>query len=143
MGLIGDKLIKVIPPKQREVWMIEDSELRMHPDKRNDKNGRPALILASTNFLNDSNYPLLNVIPLSTSVQPDTLIFPIASAYEELAQDFIPNKKSCAIIPFYQPIELKYFIKRCGTIEENAYNAIVHILCTEIIGYDSYDFNLD
>lgn len=143
MGIIGEKLIKLIPPKQREVWIVEDSELRMHPDKRNDKGGRPALILASVNFLSNDHYPLINVVPLSTNVSPDKLIFPIERAYEELAEDFIPDTKSCAIIPFYQPIEIKHFLERLGTIDENAYNAIVTILCTEIIGYDCYDFNPD
>lgn len=139
MGILGDKLIQLIKPKQREVWFVDDSEIRLHPGQPS-KNRRPVLIASSINLLNEVNYPLLNVIPLSRQT-PGKYIFPIARAYEEKADGFEPDENSCAIIPFYQPIELKYFKQRCGTIDETTYEAIIFLLCLEIVGCDCLDID--
>jgi len=144
MGLIGDKLIKLIPPRQREVWIVQYQEIRMNPNNRTDKIGRPVLIVTSIELLNNPNYPLINIIPLSTSGEPDRLCIPIERAYEEIVNGFVPDKNSLAVIPYYQPIELKFFNSdgRCGRIDEVTYGVIVNLLCHEVIGLEDYDFEI-
>jgi hypothetical protein len=81
-----------------------------------------------------------NVVPLTTSKQPDPLIFPIARAYSQLAPGFTPDGDSCAVVNFYQPIETRYFCQYRGTIDENTVVAIKTILQLEVLGLAEFDF---
>lgn len=143
MGELGDKLIEIFPPKQREVWLIEDKEIRLNPNNREDKYRRPALVVSAKELLNNKDFPLVNIIPLSRQGKPDKLSFPVASGYEECTDDFKPDSSSLAVLPYYQPIEKKFFKQRCGTIDEITYNAIVNLLCSEVVGCEDFDLNVE
>jgi hypothetical protein len=71
------------------------------------------------------------------------LCFPIAQGYERTFGGFLPDPNSLALIQFYQPIEFRYFDKQgaIGLIDETSYNAVLNILCTEVIGYHGFDLN--
>ena len=140
MKSLKDQLLKANPPQPREVWKVLDLEVRLHSENREDKKARPVLIVSSDK-LTVQNASIINVVPLTTAKTPDSLIIPIGKAYEEAAKDFSPKEASCAL-QFYQPIELKYFVERCGTIEENTYCAIQFTLCSELIGYVDFDLTL-
>lgn len=138
MKTLKEQLIKLRPPQSREVWKVQDLEIRLHSEKRQDKKIRPVLVVSS-NKLTVENASIINVVPLTASKKPDTLVFPIDKAYEELSNDFSPKEGSCAALQFYQPIETKHFFERCGRIEEITYNAIQLTLCTELVGYEEFD----
>lgn len=141
MKSLKDQLLKAKPPQPREVWKAQDLEVRLHSENREDKKARPVLIVSSAK-LTVRDASIINIVPLSTSKSPDSLIIPIAKAYEEIAEGFSPKEGSCALLQFYQPIELKHFVERCGTIEENTYCAIQFTLCSELIGYVDFDLTL-
>jgi len=143
MGLLGEKLLEKIPPKQREVWFVSDDEIKLNPDNRVDKKRRPVLIVSAPSLLANKDFPLLNVVPLSTQGVEDKLCYPIARAYEETAAGFKPDKNSKAILPYYQPIDKKFFKERCGTNDEITYNAISHLLASEVVGCIDYDLSID
>jgi len=141
MKSLKDQLLKAKPPQPREVWKVQDLEVRLHSENREDKKVRPVLVVSSDK-LTVPNASIINVVPLTTSKNPDSLIIPIGKAYEETAKGFSLKEASCALLQFYQPIELKYFVERCGTIEENTYCAIQFTLCSELIGYVDFDLTL-
>jgi len=123
-------------PKPREIWQVKDLEVRLHSESRVDKGRRPVLVLYSK-AIEHADRALVNVLPLSASAQADRFIFPIARGYCQTFAGFVPDKNSMALVNFYQPIESKYFEKKCGLIDEGCYNAIVNILCCDLIGYES------
>jgi len=130
-------------PQPREVWYVDDSEIRLHADKRIPKGKRPVLIACSSELLN-VDASIINVIPLTTQGTPDKLSFPITQAYERTFGGFLPDPNSLALIQFFQPIEFRYFDSQegaIGVIDESSYNAILNILCTEVIGYHGFDLN--
>lgn len=140
MNSIKDQLISLNPPQPREVWIVNDSDVRLHSENRQLKKGRPVLIVSSEK-LTKPQCSLINIIPLTTSKMPDKLIFPVFRSYEELHEEYKPKEGSTALIQFYQPIETKYFVKKCGKIDATSYNAIQYILCTEVIGYCDFDLS--
>ncbi|MFA6598810.1 MAG: hypothetical protein WCS69_13890 [Ignavibacteriaceae bacterium] len=122
---------------------MEDSQVTMHSDGRVNKHKRPVLIVSSKIYLTNKNYPFIHAIPLSTQTQLDKFIFPIERSYIDIVENFQPDKDSCAIIPLYQPLELKYIKDRCGKIDETCFHAIFYILVNEVIGYENYDLDID
>lgn len=126
-------------PQPREIWIVEDLEVRLHSEGRVDKRGRPVLVMTSK-ALTRPEATIINAIPLTTSNAYDELTFPIARAYESTEPGFTPDKKSAALIQFYQPIEIKYFKKKCGLICKDVYWGIRHTLCMKVIGEPDYDF---
>ncbi len=141
MTNLKDELLKNLPPKPREVWFVPDREVRLHLDKRKIKYRRPVLIVASVDLIKPSA-SIINIIPLSKSNTPDKITFPIQRGYEETLNNFKPDPKSVAVIQFYQPIETKFFLQRCGRIDVTSYEAIQSILCHEVIGYfPEYDLS--
>jgi hypothetical protein len=125
------------------VWYVDDSEVRLHPENRIIKGPRPVLIACALPLLTKKS-SIINVIPFSTQGEPDKLCFPIAQGYGCPYGGFVPDLKSLALIQFYQPIEYKYFDDKrgaIGLIDDISYNAILDILCTEVIGYHGFDLS--
>jgi len=144
MGIINKELYALlIKPEPAEIWYIDDLEIKMHPDGRKDKVQRPALVVSSNFLLKNENFPLINVIPLSTKGEPDALSFPVASGIIDISADYKKDNNSLAVLPYYQPIEKKYFRSRCAKIDENTYYAVVTALCLQVIGYSDYDLEVD
>lgn len=137
-----DQLIRKFPPQPREVWYVIDLEVRLHAEKRIDKDNRPVLVVCSPE-LTKPDASIINIIPLTTAKKPDKFIFPIDRAYEKCEADFNLSTASCAHIQFYQPIEIQHFVSKCGKIDETSYEAIKNILCTQVIGFCDYDLTID
>jgi hypothetical protein len=130
-------------PTAREVWYVDDSEVRLHVDKRILKGKRPVLIACSSSLLTAQSN-IINVVPLTTHGSPDRLCFPITQAYERTFGGFLPDPNSLALIQFYQPIDVRYFDKnvgKIGVVDVVSYNTILQILCSEVIGYTGFDFS--
>ena len=132
-------------PQPREVWYVKDGAIRLHENKREDKDNRLVLIAASEDLL-VARATIINVIPFSTSGNPDLLSIPIARGYEKTKAGFVPSKDSLALLQWYQPIEIHHFEMDSGVmgvIEEVCYNSILHTLCTELIGYSDFDLGVE
>lgn len=140
MGTIREQLIRKIHPLPREVWKVLDKYVVMHEQDRDDKKERPVLVVSSKNLITSKSI-VVNIVPLSTANAPNELIFPIGS-YEHCEADFKPDKKSCAILQLYQPLHIDHFVKKCGTIDANSYDAIVSTICFKIIGSGDFDLSL-
>ena len=126
-------------PKPSEVWRVHDKSVVLHEKNRVDKIYRPVLVLNTASLLTIQNHLVVNVVPLSTMAETDRLCFPIAQSYCETVASFKPSDYSHAVIYFYQPIEIHHFHERCGKIDETAYQAIVRLLCLDVIGFVGYD----
>ncbi|MDX2128996.1 MAG: hypothetical protein SFU91_08170 [Chloroherpetonaceae bacterium] len=114
--------------KPKEVWLVADSEVVLHSDKRKDKIKRPVLVLMSKKAIENTSH-IINCIPLTASAKRfDSVTFPIHKGYKEIVKDFSPNENSAALIQFYQPIERKYFDVCVGTIDDVTYSAIDNIV---------------
>jgi mRNA-degrading endonuclease toxin of MazEF toxin-antitoxin module len=122
-----------------EVWFIPDEDIRLHEEGREVKNSRPAIIVMSEILLN-ADETTVNIIPCSSSCQPDLTTFPVARGYSNTFGGFLPHANSHALIRFYQPIASKYLLRRIGELDETTYNAIVEVLCREVVGQDGFDF---
>ncbi|MBX2976425.1 MAG: type II toxin-antitoxin system PemK/MazF family toxin [Ignavibacteriaceae bacterium] len=133
----------VFPPQKGEIWWVEDSEVTMHPDGRQYKKKRPVLIVSSNLFNKVKEFPFVHIIPLSRQAEVDELIIPIQRGFIETSNGFKPDKDSCAIVPFIQPIERRFIKERCGKIEEDIFYAILSTLFVKVFNYNSYDLNID
>lgn len=142
MKSLKEQLLEQTPPQPMEVWHVEDKKVTLHSEKREDKINRPVLVLSSSK-LTQPKASIINVIPLTTSKEFDSLIFPLERAYKECFGDFKPQNTTAALIQFYQPIEIIYFKKRCGIIDDVTYNTIKELLCLGVIGYNDYDLSID
>ena len=127
------------PPQNGEVWTVEDDEVRLHSDKRTVKGPRPVLILMAPEQ-DISLLGIANVVPLSSSVKPDAVIIPIARAYEDITPGFTPDPNSCALLFFYQPIEIRFFRKYKGRIDQTTQVLLKSILQSKIVGLPEFDF---
>jgi len=143
MSSLREGLRGIRCPQPREVWRVKDSEVVMHTKERKDKISRPVLILSSVNRTKPKS-GIVHIIPLTTSREMDALVFPLVkSAYVECVDGFKPAKNSCAVIGLYQPLLRENFLKKCGMIDENSYDAIRDILCHKIIGITESKFDLN
>jgi uncharacterized protein YifN (PemK superfamily) len=133
-------LNKVVPPKPREVWHLDDEKVRLHVPGKKDK-PRPVLVVSKE--CNELDQQIINVIPLTTKRDYDKLTFPIHRCYEEEFDGFDKKTSSTAVIQFYQPIVRDFFDSRVGIIDTHSYSIIKRILCVDVIGYEEeYDFEL-
>ena len=132
-------LQKVCPPKQAEIWYADDDKILMDDPNKKDKNNRPVLVVAHSELL---KVPcnIVNIIPLSTSGNPDRIRFPIGTAFENVCNDFHPDENSLALLALYQPLRVKCFQRKCATLNSNTYSAILLTLCQYVIGFDALDF---
>jgi len=97
------------PPQNGEVWTVDDSEVRLHVDNREDKVAARSDPQSSKADI--SRLKLANVAPLSSSSEPDSLTIPIARGFEKTADGYKPDNNCCAVLLFYQPIETRFFRK--------------------------------
>jgi mRNA-degrading endonuclease toxin of MazEF toxin-antitoxin module len=129
------------PPQNGEVWTVDDTEVRLHADNREDKVARPVVILMSPRQ-DISRLKLANVAPLSSSAEPDAITIPIARGFEKTADGYQPDSSCCAVLLFYQPIETRFFRKYKGRLDAETQIALKTILQSEIIGIPDFDFEL-
>jgi hypothetical protein len=127
------------PPKTGEVWTVDDDEVRLHVEGREDKGARPVVILMAPD-IDISKIGIANVVPLTASSTPDSFIIPITEGYEDIAQGFSPDNNSCAVINFYQPIETRFFRKYRGRLDETTQVMLKSVLQMKVIGIADYDF---
>ena len=141
MSSMKSQLLKHFRPKPGEIWYVKDKEIRFQEKNREYKKSRPVLVV-STDIALHSERETINIIPLTTSKAPDALIFPIASALEDVSNDFTIDQNSCAVLSMYQPISLKYFDKKCAKVDDSCYYAIKATICQKLIGCDGFDLDL-
>ncbi len=130
-----------ILPKPREVWSVWDDDVVLHENKRVDKGNRYVLVVMLQDLI-VGRTSVFNVIPLSASAVADRLSFPVAKAYEDVAKGFNPKDTSCAVVNFFQPLELKSFKNYKGRLDETTYEAIKTTLCKEVIGFNDLDYEV-
>ena len=135
------QLLQKFRPKPGEIWYVKDKEIRFQQKNREYKKSRPVLVV-STDVALHAERQSINVVPLTTSKKEDTLIFPIANALINVADDFKIDQNSCAVLTMYQPINLEYFDKKCAKVDDTCYYAIKATICQNLIGCDGFDLDL-
>ncbi len=135
------KLNEAVPPKPREVWILDDSKVVLH---NKGKKGKKRFVLVVSKDCEMLDGKVVNVIPLTTKRTYDRLTYPIARGYEICYNGFSPDQSSTAVIQFYQPIDRDYFKDICGRIDCQTYCTIQHILCNDVVGFnDEFDLSLN
>jgi mRNA-degrading endonuclease toxin of MazEF toxin-antitoxin module len=127
-------------PRPGEVWTVDDDEIMLHVDNRVHKGSRPVVIIMPQES-NLAAMAVANVAPLSTSCAPDPTTIPVARGYEDLAQDFKPDPSSCAVLAFYQPIDLRFFTKYRGRLNEETVVMLKGAIQTGVVGLPEYCFD--
>ena len=128
-------------PQPREVWLIDANAVNLNAPSKDLKFARPVIIVTN-HKLAKPRANVINIVPTTTKNEPGLLNFPIYRGYEECYYNFKPDPKSTALLQFYRPIKRSFFIKRCGLLNIETYEAIQYSLCTEVIGYyGDYDLS--
>jgi len=141
MGIMSDQLRQVWCPKPGEIWKVVDKKIVLHEKNREDKGYRPVLVVMSSGLLGDSN-TLYHSVPLSASKGFDSQIIPVMSNFKACVEDFNKKHGSVALLRFYQPIEEQFFIKKCGVVALETYNAVRCWLKDELIGDEIFDYDI-
>lgn len=135
------KLNAAVPPKPREVWKLDDEQVRLH---EKGKEGKSRYVLVVSKDCDKLDGQIINVVPLTTKREYDRLTFPMSQGYEKIYNGFTPDQSSTAVIQFYQPIRRDYFKDICGRIDCQTYCTIKQILCNDVVGFaDEFDMSLD
>jgi len=135
-----DVLAKLLP-KSREVWYVDINKLLLHGDPKHKKPLKPVIIVATKECLKHG-CRLINIIPLTSQGQPDKFRFPVPKkCYEDIENDFNPRTFSLSLIQLYQPLDFKFFSKKCGLLDLDSYQQIKEALCKYVIGYTEHDFS--
>ncbi|HPG39097.1 MAG TPA: hypothetical protein PLP19_03325 [bacterium] len=143
MCILKQQLLSKYPPQPREVWQVDDLELRLEDPSRKNKYKRPVLILSCKELLKPG-ITIINVIPFATiksGYSFDKFTIPIKNGFIGPSNNFKVNNTSAALIRFYQPIDIKFFVEKCGELSEEIYYAIRRSLCENVIGQKINDYN--
>jgi len=75
------------PPKTGEVWTVDDDEVRLHVEGREDKGARPVVILMAPD-IDIPKIGVANVVLLLHPLHQMLSLFRFTKGYEEIAQGF-------------------------------------------------------
>ena len=137
---IPDKIIKMVSPSAREIWRIPDKEVYLH-DKG--KPGKPRYALVIFSGHQDIDLSIINIIPLTTQSDfYDCFVFPIERGLINIEDNFKPKQNSTALIQFFQPIKMDYFVEKCAEVDDTTHEAIKTIICERLIGCSNINLEI-
>ena len=56
--------------------------------------------------------------------------------------NFKPKQNSTALIQFFQPIKMDYFVEKCAEVDDTTYEAIKTIICERLIGCSNINLEI-
>lgn len=135
----------IFEPKPKEIWEIEDKEVRFVPDdNRNLHQKRYVLVVMNDELCIVSNN-VFNIIPMSSQGKPDPLRFPLnKGCYSDIIDEKIVKKSnSLLVLNHYQPINGSYLVKKLGRLNDEIYEAILNNIQGELLGIPIQDDDED